>query len=57
MKNYGPMAHHKTVRCPECGLPANAVADQRGVVFRVPRHDIGEDIGRVTGIICAGGKV
>ena len=57
VKSYGPMAQYKAVRCPECGLPAKAVSDQRGKSYRVPRHDIGDNIGRVTRIMCSGGRI
>lgn len=56
MKSFGPMAHHKMVRCPECGQQAEAVADQRGQSFRVPRHCVGSINGTLN-IMCQGGKV
>ncbi|MFE5093282.1 hypothetical protein ACFRCI_23695 [Streptomyces sp. NPDC056638] len=56
MKSYGPMAHTKEVRCPECGQPAEAVADQRGQKFRVSRHCVG-NIGGKLNIMCPGGPV
>lgn len=56
MQDFGPMVHRKTVRCPECGQSAEAVADQRGQTFRVPRHCVG-NIGGKVNIMCPGGKV
>jgi hypothetical protein len=42
-------------QCPECGQPYPAYVDEYG--RRVLRHDIGENIGRTTGVICPGGRV
>ncbi|MFB7823821.1 hypothetical protein [Streptomyces hydrogenans] len=54
MKDFGPMAHRREVRCPECGQMAEAVADQRGQKFHVPRHCVG-NIGGTLNIMCPGG--
>ena len=56
MKNYGPMAQSKRVRCPECGTQTEAVSDQRGKEFRVPRHCVG-NIGGTLNIMCPGGRI
>lgn len=56
MKDYGPMSQIKSVRCPECGKTAEAVSDQRGVRFRVPRHCVGS-LGGTLNIMCPGGPV
>lgn len=56
MKNQGPMARRKTVRCPECGQQAEAISNQYGKTYRVPKHCVG-NIGGTLNIMCPGGPV
>lgn len=51
------MKADRSASCPECGLPMTAYSDEWGRDYRVLRHDIGENIGRKTGIVCPGGRV